>query len=137
VDQRVQEILDNATDIQRRYVRARLVQDNLAKAARAIGIHRTTPHHWQNLDDLEEAVALLYDDVIEATKMALEDLSLEAVATIGKVLKQRNDSSAVAAARAVWDRIGLPAMSNVDVTSKGQAIKAVVYIPDNERGDRD
>ena len=55
-----------------------------AKAARALGIHRSTPRKWDNLDELEEAVDLLYADVIEATKMTLEDLGLDAARALGE-----------------------------------------------------
>jgi len=137
LDPRVIDILAAASDSQRRYVQARLIYSDVAKAARAIGLNRTTPHKWDNLPELEEAVVLLYNDVIEATKMALESLSFKAVASIAKVLENRDDNAAVAAARAVWDRIGLPGLSAMDVTSGGEPLKAVVYIPDNGREDRD
>lgn len=135
MDPRVAEILETATDIQRRYVKARLVHPDVAKAARSLGIARSTPHKWPNLVELEEAVTLLYNDVIEAAKMALEDLALEAVRALKTALGDGGTAS-VQAARAILDRIGLPAQSNVDVTSGGETIRAVVYIPDNGR-DRD
>lgn len=136
MDQRVEEILAGATDSQRRYVRARLMHATIPKAARAIGLTRTAPHQWSNLDELEEAVALLYNDVIAAARVALEDLALDAAQALGKALHDGGGAS-VAAAKAILDRIGLPAMSQVDVTSGGESIKAVVYIPDNGRDDRD
>jgi len=137
VNPRVVDILARANSVQRDYVRARLIYDSLPKAAKAIHIHRTTPHKWDNLGDLEEAIEFLKDDMIEATKLALEGLSLEAVASVARVLKNRDDSAAVAAARAVWDRIGLPGLSTIDVTSGGEMIRAVVYIPDNGRDQDD
>ena len=133
MDPRVQEILDQATDLQRRYVKTRLLEPSPAAAARKLKIHRSTPHHWDNFDDLELAVELMYADVIETTKTALEDLSLKAVKALGGVLDHGNDAAMVSAAKAIWDRIGLPAMSAVDVTSGGEPVKAVVYIPDNGR----
>jgi len=48
MDPRVQEILADATDIQRRYVTQRLTSRDPAKAARALGISRSTPHKWSN-----------------------------------------------------------------------------------------
>ena len=134
VDTRVKEILATATDTQRRYVRARLMNDSIPKAAHAIGLTRTAPHQWPNLDDLEEAVGILYNDIIEAAKLALEGLALEAVQALREALKGR---SKVSAAKAILDRIGLPAMSQLDVTSGGEPLKATVYIPDNGRADRE
>ena len=136
MDPRVEEILSRATDSQRRYVRARLIEDSIPKAARAIGLTRTAPHQWPNLDELEEAVGILYNDVIQAAKLALEDLALEAVQALGRAVRGKGGNS-ITAAKAILDRIGLPAMSNVDITSKGESIKATVYIPDNARNDRD
>jgi len=85
---------------------------------------------------LEEAVGLLLLDAVEAARLGLESLALDAVQALGQALKDGGGPS-VAAAKAVFDRIGLPAQSQVDVTSKGESIKATVYIPDNGRADRD
>ena len=137
MNQRVQEILASATDVQREYVQKRLLGcRDPAAAARKLGLSRSTPHKWSNFEELEEAIGLLYADVIEATKLGLESLALDAVQALGRALKDGGAPS-VAAARAIFDRIGLPAMSQVDVTSGGESIKAVVYIPDNGREDRD
>ena len=119
----------DATESQRSYVYARLIHSSLPKAARAIGLTRTTPHHWDNLPELEEAVSLLRADMIEATKLALTNISLDAAKAIADILRDgRGDSAVVAAARAVWDRIGLPAMSNMDLTTKGQSLNPINYV---------
>jgi hypothetical protein len=123
MDQRVQEILDNATTIQKRYVIARLTHPNVSRAANAIGLHRASPYNWDNLEELEEAAALMMTDVVEATKAALAARSLNAVVNIERVLKSKNYPAVVSAAKAIWDRIGLPAQSAVDVTSGGEPLK--------------
>jgi hypothetical protein len=125
MDERVQEILDNATDIQHEYVIARLTHRDPAKAARALGLNRSTPHNWDNLGELEEAVRLLRRDAIEAARLALRGLAMDAVVAVGQVLRNKHSSDAatVSAAKAVWDRIGLPAQSAVDVTSGGEPLK--------------
>lgn len=132
MDARVQEILKSATDIQRRYVVQRLAPDciDAAKAARALKLNVSTPHKWPNLEELEEAVTLLQLEKVEAAAMVMQELALDAVEALKKALKGK---SAVSAAKAILDRIGLPAQSAVDVTSGGEPIKAVVYIPDNGR----
>lgn len=122
MDPRVEKILAEATDIQRRYVHARLAYDNPAAAARFLGLHRTTPHKWENLPDLEEAVSILLLDAIEAARLGLQELAIEATRTLARALKGSGAPS-VAAARAVFDRIGLPAQSQVDVTSGGEPLK--------------
>ena len=131
MDPRAQEILDRASDIQYQYVIKRLTEPTLAHAARAIGLHRTTPTKWDNINELEEAVKLLRPDVLESAKQALEDLTLEAVKALGEALGDK--SHRVRAAQAILDRVGLPAQSAVDVTSGGEPIKATIYIPDNGR----
>lgn len=133
---RAQEILESANDIQRRYVIKRLTSASCAHAARALGIHRSTPHHWHNYAELEECVSLLLLDAVQAAKLALEGMALDAAKALERAAKGKGGTS-VRAATAILDRIGLPAMSQVDVTSKGESIKATVYIPDNGRNDRD
>ena len=127
MDSRVQEILADATDIQRRYVTQRLISRDPAKAARALGISRSTPHKWPNFQELEEAVGLLLLDAVEAARLALKDLALDAVQALGQALKDGGGPS-VAAARAVFDRIGLPAMSQVDLTTKGQSLQPISFV---------
>jgi hypothetical protein len=121
VDPRAQEILDNATNIQQDYVVARLTHPNSSAAARALGLNRSSPHNWDNLEELEEAVAILRRDAVEAAQLVLAELMIKAVAALGEALKDK--SHRVAAARAILDRGGLPAQANVDVTSGGEPIK--------------
>jgi len=137
LDQRVKEIMARIPSVQRRYVVARLTCDSSAAACRQIGISKSTPCHWDNMDELEEAIGLLYNDVIEAAKLALENLAIEAARALGKALKDGGGTS-VAAAKAILDRIGLPAMSQVDMTSGGQVLptptitEVVVKLPADE-----
>jgi len=132
MNERVQEILKSATDIQRRFVVQRLAPDciDAAKAARALKLNVSTPHKWDNLDDLEEAVTLLQLEKVEAAAMVMQELALDAVDALRRALKGK---SAVSAAKAILDRIGLPAQSAVDITSGGEPIKATIYIPENGR----
>ena len=132
MDPRVIEILSKASATQKSYVETRLLQDNPSKAAQAMGIHRSTPHKWDNFDELEEAVDLLRMDRLEATRMALESELLAAVEALSYEIR-KHGTGAVAAARAILDRAGFPAQSAVDVTSGGEPIKATIYIPDNGR----
>ena len=132
MNERVQEILKSATDIQRRFVVQRLAPDciDAAKAARALKLNVSTPHKWDNLEELEEAVTLLQLEKVEAAAMVMQELALDAVDALRRALKGK---SAVSAAKAILDRIGLPAQSAVDITSGGEPIKATIYIPENGR----
>jgi len=132
VHPRVEEILARANDIQRKYVQARFLHPNTAAAARAIGIHRSTPSKWPNLEELEEAVVLADISTIAAAKERLEEMIPAALDALERAAKSKGGTS-VAAARAILDRAGLPAQSNVDVTSGGEPIRATIYIPDNGR----
>ena len=129
---RVEEILARANDIQRKYVQARFLHPNTAAAARAIGIHRSTPSKWDNLEELEEAVVLADISTIAAAKERLEEMIPAALDALERAARSKGGTS-VAAARAILDRAGLPAQSNVDVTSGGEPIRATIYIPDNGR----
>ena len=131
MDPRAQEILGRATDVQYKYVIARMTHPTRSAAARSIGLNRSSPSHWDNLDELEEAVKLLRPDVIEAAKLALVELALDAVGALGDALGDK--AYRVRAAQAILNRVGLPAQSAVDVTSGGEPIKATIYIPDNGR----
>jgi len=122
MDSRVQDILDRATETQQRYIKARLVHPSPAQAAKALGLHRTTPHKWDNLDELEEAVALMLADTLEAAKAKLESLVPVALDALERAAKGRGQTS-VTAARAILDRAGLPAQSQVDVTTGGEPVK--------------
>ena len=132
MDQQIIDILSNASDVQQQYVKARLTHDSVAKAALSLNLHRSTPHKWDNLDDLERAVALLQLDLMEATRIALENELLEAVAALARGIRGKGATS-VAAAKAILDRAGFPAQTAVDVTSGGEPIRATIYIPDNGR----
>ena len=129
------ELLPQLTSIQRRYISARLLCDSIPEACKLIGIHRSTPHGWPNLAEIEQCVAILQSNALKAAKVSLEDLCLEAVKALKKSLGDR--AHRVRAAEAILDRAGLPRASSVDVTSGGEPVRAVVYIPDNERNDRD
>ncbi len=129
------EFLPQLTDTQRRYISARLLCDTVPEACKAIGIHRSTPHKWSNRAEIEQCVAILQSNALKAAKVSLENLCIEAVKALKKSLGDR--AHRVRAAEAILDRAGLPRAQSVDVTSGGEPIKAVVYIPDNDRGDRD
>jgi hypothetical protein len=133
VDPRVIEIFKNANDIQQSYVHARLLYDNNAQAAASLGIHRSTPTKWANIVELEEAISLLKLDKVNATQMAIQDSLLSAVWALRRAIEGKGSTASVAAARAILDRGGFPAMSAVDVTSGGEQVKATIYIPDNGR----
>ena len=126
MDPRAKEILDRATDIQYQYVIARMTHPDAAKAARAIGLASRSPFNWANLDELEEAVKLLRPDVIEVAKLALVELTLDAVGALGDALGDR--AHRVKAAQAILDRVGLPAASSVDVTSKGESLAPIAFV---------
>jgi hypothetical protein len=132
VDPRVAEIFKDANEIQQRYIHARLIHETNLLACRSLGIHRSTPFKWSNQDELEEAITLLRLDKLEATRMALENELLEAVAALHRAIRD-NGTHSVQAARAILDRAGFPAQSSVDVTSGGEPIRATIYIPDNNR----
>lgn len=127
MDPRVQEILESATDIQQDYIRARLIHPNMARAAKSLGLNRSTPIKWDNLDEIEEAVAILRRDAVEAARLALQDLALEAVQTLKAVL-QGKGGAAVRAADSILDRVGIPKQSAVDVTSKGQSVQPITFV---------
>ena len=56
-DEQFESILKNASSIQLCYIRARIAgATDSAKAAKKLGVHRTTPHKWDNLEDLEQAI---------------------------------------------------------------------------------
>ena len=132
MDPRVTEILEKATDSQRRYVRARLINDSIPKAARAIGLTRTAPHQWPNLDELEEAVGILYRDVIEAAKLALEDLALEAVQALGRAVRGKGGNS-ITAAKAILDRIA-PYAAAYKLLGAGGGGYLVIFAKDEDAG---
>ena len=135
MDPRTQLIWDSASGTQQDYIIARLTERDQASAARRIGIHKSTVTKWPNLAEIEEVVTVLRRAAVEAGQLALEALVTEAVQALGEALKDKRQR--VQAAKTILDRAGLPAMSNVDVTSGGEPIRATVYIPDNGRDDRD
>ncbi len=122
MDPRVQEILDNATDIQQDYVIARLTCPDSAKACRKIGIHKSTPYHWDNLEELEEAASILRRDAVEAARLALKDLAVEAVQTLARAMGGKG-SAAVNAANSILDRVGLPKQSTVELAGGSEPVK--------------
>ena len=106
---------------------------SLTAACRKMGLNRTTPHHWDNLEQLEEVVTAIQIDQIDGARWALTNLSVDAVKALKQGLGER--ANRVRAADSILDRVGIPKQSAMDVTSGGETIKAVVYIPDNGRDD--
>ena len=127
MDPRVIDILMEATDSQKTYVEARLIHDNMSRAAKAMGIHPSTPAKWRNLAELEEAVSLLRMDRLEATRMALESELLAAVKALSRGVRGKGAVS-IAAARAILDRAGFAPQNRLDVTSKGQSLTPISFV---------
>jgi hypothetical protein len=127
VDDECRAILEAATDIQRRYVMARVLgARGIADAARQLHIHRSTPHQWDNLEDLERVVISVQIDQVDGARWALTNLSVEAVQALQKGLGER--SNRIPAANSILDRVGIPKQSAVDVTSKGQSLTPIQFV---------
>lgn len=120
---------------QRRYIRSYLVLNSHRKACKETGIHEGTPYKWLEWEAIQQLIADMEIDAIGVARTLLRELAPEAVRALKEALADK--SHRVQAANSILDRGGLPAASALDITSAGEQVKAVVYIPDNRRDDRE
>ena len=120
---------------ERKWLSARILTGSVKEAAKAAGIHPSTCYTWARWDEIRALIGEMEADAVGSAFHLLQEIAPEAVKALRAALKDR--AHRVAAANSILDRAGLPKEHAVDITSDGEAIRAVVYIPDNERADRD
>lgn len=62
----IERLLQDATELQLRWIAARVRHRHMCDAAAALGMDRTTPNHWPNLDQLNAAVRLILLERVKA-----------------------------------------------------------------------
>jgi hypothetical protein len=117
------DLLRDATPEQRRWVWARLQEASDADAARRAGVHPATVCRWPNKKQLDEVVAILLNDAIEAARAILADALLEAVQVKVMGLRSRNEPIRQNAATEIIDRVlGKPSQRQEITGDDGGAI---------------
>jgi len=101
------EILSRATPTQVRWVMERLTSRSDAEAARRVGISPQAADQWKNKDELDRAVGLLLQDATLATRVAMEQVAIEAAWALRECLSDPDPRVRLTAAIAILDRIGL------------------------------
>lgn len=94
----------------------RLAARSDQEAAHKVGVHPSTVSRWSNKADLDRAVNLLLQDVVEATVLILKQAAPDAARALAESL--RDPKSRVSAATAILDRTGFAARQAVELTGK-------------------
>jgi len=131
---RINDLLRGTTLEQRRWVWARLQEATDAAAAKRVGLHPATVCRWPNKKQLDGAVAALLDDAIEAARMMLADVLLEAVRVKIAGLHSRNEPIRQNVATEIIDRVlGKPSQRQ-EITGAGGEPIIVNIIRDDGDG---
>ena len=101
------EILDDATTVQVQWVMRRLTASTDKEASKAVGLHPTTPSRWENKADLDQAVALLLREPINAAVEMLRGAAVKAAQVIIDTMNTDDEKLRLAAANDVLDRLGM------------------------------
>jgi mannose/fructose/N-acetylgalactosamine-specific phosphotransferase system component IIB len=105
----INQLLENATPEQVKWVLARLVQKTDALAAKEIGMHPSTVCRWPNKADLDKAVMLYLRQPIDAALSILQEAAVDAAVVKVGGLKSKKDTIRQSAATEILDRnIGKP-----------------------------
>lgn len=128
-EDRLNELLENLSPVQLRFVAVRPHCNSDAEAARRVGISQSTVYHWpeDERERLNEAVQLLTQDVVEEGRHRLRALISKAIDVIEEELESGllGDSTRMRAALETLNRGGLTSEQRVDVTSGGEPIAHV------------
>lgn len=102
---KVDDLLQDATIEQRKWVIARLSHNSDLRAAQAVGLHRNTVGSWPNKAKLDEAVMLLLTEPREAALAIIQDALTEAARIKAEGLKSKKEEVAQSAASEILDRV--------------------------------
>lgn len=114
--QNATDILADATPVQIKWVMARLVNKTDQKAAKAVGIHRTTASRWSNKAALDEVVNILLREPVKAALTILQEAAVDAASVLVDELERKDK---LRAADSILDRIGLRGSQKHELTGKG------------------
>ena len=137
---RLEKLLDGASDIQRRWVAARVVTQTNNEAAALIGRSRECFYRWPNRAKLEEAARLLRVYSVIGAAYILEQGAIKAAQALVDELdnKPGDPRVRVQAALAILDRVGLSPRVRHEVGGlRGEALK-IEIVPriDGQEEDR-
>ncbi len=126
-EKRLNQLLENFSPKQLRFVAVRPYCNSDSEAADRIGISKSTVYHWENKEDIDEAVQLLTKDAIDEGRRRLRVLISKAIDVIEEELTQGviGDSTRMRAALETLNRGGLSSEQKVDVTSGGKPISRI------------
>lgn len=105
----INQLLENATPEQVKWVLARLVKKTDAEAAKEIGMHPSTVCRWPNKADLDKAVMLYLRQPIDAALNILREAAVDAAVLKVEGLKSKKETIRQSVATEILDRnIGKP-----------------------------
>lgn len=124
---RLNYILNNCSETQIRYIRARMAPDckSDADAARAVNIKPSTKYSWDNVHEINEAVGLLRMEqvrtesllataITRAARRILQEYTIDAAVALISALTEGGHVG-ISAAREILDRGGIPAVSRSEI----------------------
>ena len=118
----IQEQLSQLTDIQLKWVQARLHTNSDKDACSLVGIAPSTCYGWAEKQQINDLLREMRLGDIEVTRARLVRLGAKAVDAIEDELDDIDGKQKPYTAFNVLDRIGISAKQQLDVTSGGQPI---------------
>jgi len=126
-EKKLDQLLEDFTPKQLRYVAVRPYCNSDSEAADRIGISKSTVYHWGNKEEIDEAVQLLTQDAINEGRRRLKALIAKAIDVIEEELTLGviGDATRMRAALETLNRGGLSGEQKLDVTSGGKPISRI------------
>lgn len=131
------EILSRLSVDQRRFVVARMEHPTKGDAAKAIGLRPNTIYRWP--EDVERAIELLSQDVIEGAKVVRLQALLKAVMVKVEGLNSKDEKIRQEAATEIieWELGKAPQRQEVTGAGGGaiktETVQTMIYLPENGR----
>jgi hypothetical protein len=112
---RIDELLEQCSPEQVKWVLRRLTSKTDAEAAKAIGISPETVSRWKQTAPLDEAVSLLLKDSVAGAQRILQQALQDAAQVTVDALHDKGARNGLPAAKEIMDRAGMPTVQKQGV----------------------
>lgn len=126
--------------LQRQRLAALLISSGVSqtKTAEILGVAKTTITRWKKQKVFKELLAQrmaeVEGEIEKARDILVEGAVLAALKELDS-LDSEDEAIALRAADAILDRVGIPRAKNVDLTTQGEKLPAVmIYLPEVDEG---
>lgn len=133
ISDQIDELLATLSKDQLRFCVALLDYPTKKEAAESIGLNPDTVYRWNG--NIDAAVKLMAKERLEATKAIRRNALIKAIMVKTAGLDSDDESVRQKAATEIIEWELGKAQQLMDVTSKGEMVSVILYMPDNGRDD--